>query len=50
MLAARNGDLLVLQLVTARVGVAGMVTTAPGPAEPANVEPLTGLAARTGRV
>lgn len=44
VIAARNGDLLVLQLVAAQVGLAGMVTTVLGPAQPAAVEPLTGLA------
>jgi hypothetical protein len=45
VVAARDGDLLVLQLVAPQVGLAGMVTTVLGPAEPANVEPLTGVAA-----
>jgi hypothetical protein len=45
LIAARNGDLLVLQLVAAQVGLAGMVTTVLGAAAPANVEPLTGVAA-----
>jgi hypothetical protein len=45
VIAARDGDLLVLQLVAAQVGLAGMVTTVLGPATPANVEPLTGVAA-----
>jgi EspG family len=44
VIAARDGDLLVLQLVAARTGLAGMVTTVLGPAKPANVEPLTGVA------
>jgi EspG family len=44
VIAARDGDLLVLQLVAPQVGLAGMVTTVLGPAEPANVEPLTGVA------
>ncbi|OBH21283.1 MULTISPECIES: ESX secretion-associated protein EspG [unclassified Mycobacterium] len=44
VIAARDGDLLVLQLVAPQVGLAGMVTTVLGTAEPANVEPLTGLA------
>ncbi|MEI4896487.1 type VII secretion system ESX-1 adaptor EspG1, partial [Klebsiella pneumoniae] len=35
---------LVLQLVAPQVGLAGMVTAVLGPAEPANVEPLTGVA------
>lgn len=44
VIAARDGDLIVLQLVAPQVGLAGMVTTVLGTAEPANVEPLTGLA------
>jgi hypothetical protein len=44
VIAARDGDLLVLQLVAPQVGLAGMVTAVLGPAEPANVEPLTGVA------
>ncbi len=44
VVAARDGDMLVLQLVAPQVGLAGMVTTVLGPAEPANVEPLTGVA------
>ncbi|WP_102419293.1 ESX secretion-associated protein EspG [Mycobacterium sp. 4858] len=44
VIAARDGDLLVLQLVAPQVGLAGMVTTVLSTAEPANVEPLTGLA------
>ncbi|MBV8786725.1 MAG: ESX secretion-associated protein EspG [Mycobacterium sp.] len=45
VIAARDGDLLVLQLVAPQVGLAGMVTAVLGPAEPANVEPMTGVAA-----
>lgn len=45
VIAVRDGDLLVLQLVARQVGLAGMVTTVLGPAKPANVEPLTGVAA-----
>jgi hypothetical protein len=45
VIAARDGDLVVLQLVTPQVGLAGMVTTVLGPAPAANVEPLTGVAA-----
>jgi hypothetical protein len=44
VVAARDGDLLVLQMVAPQVGLAGMLTTVLGSAEPANVEPLTGLA------
>lgn len=49
VIAARDGDLLVLQLVAPSVGLAGMVTTVLGAAEPANVEPLTGLASELAR-
>lgn len=45
LIAARDGDLLVLQLVVPQVGLAGMVNTVLGPAPAANVEPLTGVAA-----
>ncbi len=44
VIAARDGDLVVLQLVAPQVGLAGMVTTVLGPAIPAIVEPLTGVA------
>lgn len=44
VIAARDGDMLVLQLVAPQVGLAGMMTTVLGGAEPANVEPLTGVA------
>lgn len=44
VIAARDGDMLVLQLVAPQVGLAGMLTTVLGPADPANVEPLTGVA------
>ncbi|CAM4454683.1 ESX-1 secretion-associated protein EspG1 [Mycobacterium basiliense] len=44
VIAARNDDMLVLQLVAPGVGLANMVTTVLGNAEPANVEPLTGVA------
>jgi hypothetical protein len=44
VIAARDGDMLVLQLVAPQVGLAGMVTTVLGPGEPADVEPLTGVA------
>jgi EspG family len=43
VIAARDGDLLVLQLVAPQVGLAGMVTSVLGPAEPAPVEPMTGV-------
>jgi hypothetical protein len=44
VIAARDGDMFVLQLVAPQIGLAGMVTTVLGTAEPANVEPLTGVA------
>jgi hypothetical protein len=44
VIAARDGDMLVLQLVAPQVGLAGMLTSVLGPAEPAKVEPLTGVA------
>jgi hypothetical protein len=44
VVVARDGDMLVLQLVAPQVGLAGMVTTVLCPAEPASVEPLTGVA------
>ena len=44
VIAARDGDMFVVQLVAPQIGLAGMVTTVLGTAEPANVEPLTGLA------
>lgn len=45
VIAVRDAEMLVLQLVAQQVGLAGMVTTVLGPAVPANVEPLTGMAA-----
>jgi hypothetical protein len=44
VIAARDGDMLVLQLVAPQIGLAGMLTTVLGTAEPAAVEPLTGVA------
>lgn len=44
VVAARDGQMLVLQLVEPQVGLAGMITTVLGPALPANVEPLAGVA------
>jgi hypothetical protein len=44
VIVVRDGDLLVLQVVAPQVGLAGMVTAVLGPAEAANVEPLTGVA------
>jgi hypothetical protein len=46
VVAARDGDMLVLQRVAPQVGLAGMVTTVLGPATAADVEPLTGIATR----
>jgi hypothetical protein len=45
VIAVRDADMLVLQLVAPQVGLAGMVATVLGPAQPAAVEPLTGLVA-----
>ncbi|WP_066901774.1 ESX secretion-associated protein EspG [Mycolicibacterium houstonense] len=45
VVAARDNDMLVLQRVAAQVGLAGMVNTVLGEGSPANVEPLTGVAA-----
>ncbi|OBA61388.1 secretion protein EspG [Mycobacterium sp. 1100029.7] len=45
VIAARDGELIALQLVAPQVGLAGMVATVLGPATPADVEPLTGVAA-----
>lgn len=44
VVAARDGDMLVLQRVAPSVGLAGMVTTVLGSATAADVEPLTGVA------
>ncbi|WNG82189.1 ESX secretion-associated protein EspG [Mycobacterium sp. ITM-2016-00316] len=46
VIAARDGDLLVLQRVAPQVGLAGMVTAVLGTAEPADVEPMTGVSSR----
>jgi hypothetical protein len=46
VVAARDGDMLVLQRVAPQVGLAGMVTTVLGTATPADVEPLTGVASK----
>jgi hypothetical protein len=45
VIAVRDGDLVVLQRFAPQVALADMVTSVLGPAEPAEVEPLTGLAA-----
>ena len=46
VVAARDGDMLVLQRVAPQVGLAGMVTTVLGSATAADVEPLTGIASK----
>jgi hypothetical protein len=46
VIAARDGDMLVLQRVAPQVGLAGMVTTVLGPATAADVQPLTGVASK----
>jgi hypothetical protein len=46
VVAARDGDMLVLQRVAPQVGLAGMVTTVLGPATAADVEPLTAVASK----
>lgn len=45
VIAVRRGELVVLQRVAAKVGLAGMVTAVLGSRQPAEVEPLTALAA-----
>ncbi|MEE6178193.1 ESX secretion-associated protein EspG [Mycobacterium sp. 050134] len=49
VIAVRDGDMVALQLVATQVGLAGMVTAVLGDAEPANVEPLTGVANEVGK-
>ncbi|MGE0219151.1 ESX secretion-associated protein EspG [Mycolicibacterium sp.] len=46
VVAARDEDMLVLQRVAPQIGLAGMVNVVLGTAEPAPVEPLTGIAAK----
>jgi len=46
VVAARDGDMLVLQRVAPQVGLAGMVTAVLGTAPAAEVEPLTGVASK----
>jgi EspG family len=48
VVAARDGDMLVLQRVAPQVGLAGMVNVVLGSATPADVEPLTALASKVG--
>lgn len=43
VIAARDGEMLVLQRVAPQLGLAAMVTVVLGPATPAPVEPLTGV-------
>ena len=49
VIAARDGDMIVLQRIAPQVGLAGMVTAVLGSATPADVEPLTGVASRLGQ-
>lgn len=42
VIAARDGEMIVLQRIAPQVGLAGMVNAVLGSATPANVEPLTG--------
>ncbi|MDT5335830.1 MAG: hypothetical protein QOD90_1335 [Mycobacterium sp.] len=46
VIAARDGDMIVLQRIAPQVGLAGMVTAVLGSATPADVEPLTGVASK----
>jgi hypothetical protein len=46
VIAARDGDMIVVQRVAAQVGLAGMVGVVLGTAKPADVEPLTAPAAK----
>ncbi|WP_280826717.1 ESX secretion-associated protein EspG [Mycobacterium sp. OTB74] len=46
VVAARDGEMLVLQRVAPQVGLAGMVNAVLGTANPANVEPLTASTSR----
>jgi hypothetical protein len=46
VVAARDGEMIVLQRVAPQVGLAGMVTTVLGQAQPAGVEPLTAVASK----
>jgi hypothetical protein len=49
VIAARDGDMIVLQRIAPQVGLAGMVTAVLGTATPADVEPLTGVASKLGQ-
>jgi len=46
VVAARDGDMLVLQRVAPQVGLAGMVNTVLGSSNAADVEPLTGVSSQ----
>jgi hypothetical protein len=46
VIAARDGEMLVLQRVAPQVGLAGMVMAVLGSAEPADVEPMTALSSQ----
>ncbi|CAM5724176.1 ESX secretion-associated protein EspG [Mycolicibacterium aubagnense] len=46
VVAARDGEMLVVQRVAPQVGLAGMVNAVLGSANPANVEPLTASSSR----
>ncbi|VEG50962.1 ESX-1 secreted protein, EspG1 [Mycolicibacterium aurum] len=46
VVAARDEDMLVLQRVAPQIGLAAMVNVVIGSADPANVEPLTGIASK----
>lgn len=48
VIAARDGDMIVVQRVAPQVGLAGMVSVVLGAAPPADVEPLTALASEVG--
>jgi hypothetical protein len=48
VVAARDGEMLVLQRVAPQVGLASMVNTVLGSATAADVEPLTGVASKLG--
>ncbi|MCW2734033.1 MAG: hypothetical protein JWR13_4849 [Mycobacterium sp.] len=49
VIAARDGDIIVLQRIAPQVGLAGMVTAVLGSATAADVEPLTGVASKLGQ-
>lgn len=46
VIAARDGEMLVLQRVAPQVGLAGMVMAVLGAAEPADVEPMTAVSSQ----